>query len=171
MRSNISQSNKRAFRNPWVIGWIALVAIVLGVNAAMITLAVVTNPGLVSEDYYEQGRDFERNLHQRVAARNALGWEMRLDIPETLRSARRETLRFTAVDKHGLPLEKLKVKLIGYRPSDASADFSTDLDAFGGGIYQASVNFPLKGMWELTLQAEHEGQHYNLIHKRLMVQG
>ena len=49
----ISQSNNRAFRNPWVIAWIALVVIVLAVNIAMITLAVTTNPGLVDKDYYE----------------------------------------------------------------------------------------------------------------------
>ena len=52
----ISQDNPNAWRNPWVLGWLALVAVVLVVNAVMITIAFVTNPGLVTEDYYEKGQ-------------------------------------------------------------------------------------------------------------------
>ena len=44
-----------AWRSPWFIGLDWMVAVVLAVNATMITLAFVTNPGLVIDDYYERG--------------------------------------------------------------------------------------------------------------------
>ncbi|MCW8957281.1 MAG: FixH family protein, partial [Gammaproteobacteria bacterium] len=77
----ISQDNPHAWRNPWVLGWIALVVIVLVVNIAMISLAFITNPGLVTEDYYEKGIDHEENFNKRMAARSALGWSYRTEFP------------------------------------------------------------------------------------------
>ena len=56
-----SQSNTDGKRNPWVIGWFGLVVVFLSVNAVFFVLAVISNPGLVVEDYYEQGRQYEKN--------------------------------------------------------------------------------------------------------------
>src|SRR5512143_379962 len=78
-----SQANKRAFRNPCVIGWLTLLTVVLAVNITMIVLAFTTGPGLVEKDYYEKGRDLEKNIHKQIAARNALGWTSNLDVPDT----------------------------------------------------------------------------------------
>lgn len=169
--NNISQSNPKAWRNPWVIGWLALVAIVLGVNAVMISLAVVTNPGLVTEDYYEKGRDFERNAVQQMAARNALGWQISLDLPQKPQAGQDADYRFIVTDMSGVPVESLKVRLQGYRPSDANADFYTDMEPKGNGIYQAKLNFPLKGLWELNINVEHGEQSYDMVNRRLHVQG
>ena len=148
----ISQSNKRAMRNPWVLGWLGLLTLVLLVNIAMITTAVVTNPGLVEQDYYEKGRDHEQNFLKKQAARNALGWSFNLDMPEELVLGKDATLRFNVVDKFGVALKDVKVDLTAYRPSDASADFSMQMESFAPGQYQTKVNFMLKGIWELKVK-------------------
>ncbi len=164
-----SQSDKRAFRNPWVIGWIALVVVVLAVNITMIVLAFTTSPGLVDKNYYENGRDFERNVHKQIAARNALGWTGNLDVSDTLSINRVSPIRFTVVDDKGLPLSNLKVLLVSYRPSDASADFTTEMKEFAPGQYQANVSYSLKGLWEVTLKVEHDHQQFDMVTRRINV--
>lgn len=165
----ISQSNKRALRNPWVLSWIALVVIVLGVNIAMITLAVTTNPGLVDKDYYEKGRNFENNVHKQIAARNALGWSGRLDIADQLNRNKPAAVRFSIVDDKGLPLSGLKVALVNYRPSDANADFISDLKEFSPGQYETTVSYPLKGLWELTLRVTQQDQQFDMLTRRITI--
>ena len=92
-QNKISQSSKKAFRNPWVLGWIALVVTVVTVNTFMISMAVVTNPGLVEENYYERGQDHEQNFLTKKMAIQSLGWETKLDLPETIALGAKETYR------------------------------------------------------------------------------
>lgn len=163
-----SQDSKRAWRNPWVIGWLALVLIVLLINAAMISLALVTSPGLVTKDYYEKGRDFEANLNSRLAARNALGWHMKLDLPDAPYLQSPEFYRVSVVDRVGQPLENAKVTLNAYRPSDAKADFQQVMQEIGPGLYQTRLAFALKGVWELNVDVE-RGEDRFEISRRLNV--
>ncbi len=164
----ISQSNKQAMRNPWVLGWLALVIVVFLVNVAMIATAMVTSSGLVDEDYYEKGRDYERNFIKNRVAREALGWHFKLDVPELV-LGQEHTLRFSVVDNAGLAVDGLDVDLLAYRPSDAAADFSMKMAAFAPGQYQVRTRFPLKGLWELKLKAHHAGESYDLIEQRISV--
>lgn len=170
MDQKISQSNKRALRNPWVIGWLAIVVIVVAVNVVMITLAVVTNPGLVSEDYYERGRYNERHYIQRVAERNALGWTASLDTPLSAQVGATQTYRVTVVDKVGMPLRNATVELNAFRPADAKADFAVPMTEVAPGQYQAAVEFPLKGVWDLIVNIKQDDKDFDLP-RRLHVQG
>ena len=171
----ISQSNKQAFRNPWVLGWLGLLIFVLLVNAGMITTAYMTSPGLVDKDYYEKGRDQEENMLKKRAARNALGWSFKLDLPEQIVVGKDATIRFNVVDKFGVALKDIKVELTAYRPSDINADFSINMQAFAAGQYQADAVFHLKGVWELQIKAMQTDENqvektYELIQQRISVQ-
>lgn len=150
----ISQDNPHAWRNPWVLGWIALVVVVLAVNIGMISLAFITNPGLVTEDYYEKGIEYEENFSKRRAARNALGWSYKTDFPTSPVLNTDELYRFSIVDKVGRPLSDARVNFSVYRASDVSADFNVSMLEVAPGIYQAKVNYPLKGFWEITVQIQ-----------------
>ncbi|VAX13150.1 hypothetical protein MNBD_GAMMA24-2551 [hydrothermal vent metagenome] len=165
----ISQANKEGMRNPWVLGWIALVTVVLLVNALMITLAVVSNSGLVEDDYYQKGQDLERNFIKKRTARHALGWNFKLDVPQELVIGQVHTLRFNVVDRLGLAVDDLKVEMQAYRPSDADADFRMVMQAFAPGQYQAQAIFPLKGNWELKLKVSQAGKSYELIDQRIFI--
>jgi len=165
----ISQSNKQAMRNPWVLGWIVLVLVVLLVNVGMISTAMMTNSGLVEEDYYEKGRDHERNFLTKRAALHALGWDFKLDVPQELVHGKTHTLRFSVVDRQGLAVDDLNVEVLAYRPSDASADFKLAMKTFAPGQYQAKAVFPLKGIWELKLKASQADSSYDLIEQRISV--
>jgi nitrogen fixation protein FixH len=162
MDNLISQANKRALRNPWVLGWLALVAVVLGVNIFMISMAFVTSPGLVSKSYYEQGRELERTVQSRSAARTALGWNLQLETGGELHAGRAGGLRMVALDKAGQPLTAAQVVVHAYRPSDAESDFSLPLAERAPGEYVGEVNFPLKGAWDLVVEVRQGENTFNL---------
>lgn len=158
-----SQSNSRAFRNPWVVGWIALVVIVLSVNVFMITMAFLSNPGLVVDDYYERGQDYEKTINSRIAARNALGWGLSLDMGGKPVAGRPALLRLTATDNVGMPLGGGQVRVHAYRPSDAEADFEAELsEEATAGLYAGEITFPLKGIWDLQLTVTRGEDQYDV---------
>lgn len=166
--NGFSQSSKRAFRNPWVLGWLGAIILVLGVNVTMITIAVLTNPGLVVEDYYEQGRDWEKTINSQLAARNSLGWQVSLQTPKPARAGQPGLYRFVATDQVGVPLTGAQVTLHLYRPSDASADFDVQLNEVRPGQYEASIAFPLKGIWDLNVKVIRGDDSYD-VKRRLSI--
>ncbi len=158
----LSQSNKQGLRNPWVIGWVALVIIVLGVNAGMITLAFVTNPGLVDKDYYESGQALEKGYLQRQAARNALGWQLALELPKKNIAGMPAMYRLHLRDKQGQPIRDADVRLTAYRPSDAGADFEVALKEAAAGQYDGYLALPLKGIWDLKIHVSRGSESWDL---------
>ncbi len=164
----ISQSNKQAFRNPWVIGWILLLLVVLSVNAGMIYTAFTTNPGLVKDDYYEQGRDYERTVQQLMEARKRLGWKVVLEPGEVVVGAP-AALQITVTGKDGLPVRGLGGHLQLYRPSDRSQDAVISISEVTEGVYQAKYTLMLKGVWDLLLTLKH-GEDTFTAEERIHVQ-
>ncbi len=165
VRQKYSQSNKEAMRNPWVLGWIGLLITFVTMNFVFIAFAFITSPGLVTEDYYEKGRKYEENVIKMMAARNNLKWETNLEIPRSFTVNKTDVIRFNAVDSRGLPIENANVEVMAYRPSDADEDFIVKLENIGPGIYQAYIGFPLKGIWDLKLKVERDGDALEMEHR------
>jgi nitrogen fixation protein FixH len=149
-----------AWRSPWVIGWIGLVAVVLGVNLTMVWLAFSTSPGLVNDDYYERGQDYEKHLASRLA--KDPGWTMRADIPPDLRPGSPATVRIVMVDKTGQPVSPDRVTFYAYRPSDKRLDFESAMTQEGAGRYAARVSFPLFGRWDWLIAVRQGEDEYTL---------
>ncbi len=149
------------WRNPWVLGWIGLVVVVLVVNLTMVLLAVATNPGLVVEDYYERGRTYaETRAAQRLARPET--WEVRLEIPQPVRLGVPVGVRVSAQDERGLPVHADRARFFAYRPSDAKADFEVPLATEAPGRVGAEVTFPLPGIWDLIVQVESGDRVYDM---------
>ncbi|MFZ2540719.1 MAG: FixH family protein [Gallionella sp.] len=158
----ISQDSKQALRNPWVLGWVGFVMVVLAVNVGLIMLSQYSNPGLVDKNYYDHGRDFERNALKQTAARASLGWEARLETPEHIVVAQPVSLHFTVIDGRGLPLSDADITITAYRPADAAADFMVPMRHVSSGRYQADISFPLKGTWDLIVKVKRGADGYDL---------
>ena len=158
----ISQHSKQALRNPWVLGWLGFVLIVLAVNVSLILLSRASNPGLVDKNYYDRGRDFERNVLKQNSARALLGWETRLDTPEHIVMTQAAVLHFVVADNRGLPLSDADITLTAYRPADAAADFLMPMLPVAAGRYQADIVFPLKGTWDLIVKVKRGEDEYEL---------
>ncbi|VAW62131.1 hypothetical protein MNBD_GAMMA10-820 [hydrothermal vent metagenome] len=156
----ISQNNPRALKNPWVLGWIVLVIIVFSVNIGFISLAFITSPGLVDQNYYANAQDYEENLVKYRTAQSALGWTYQVHFPLQPVIHKKARYQLTVVDKIGQPLTGARISMSAYRPSDAAADFEQHFSEVGAGIYEAYISFPLKGRWEMTLSIEHQQRHF-----------
>jgi len=150
----ISQNSKNALRNPWVLGWLGLLTTVLVVNIGFIVTAFKTSPGLVEEDYYEQGRDVEKNFHKKKEARTRLGWDIQLQTPSEIWVDESYNYSVNIVDKVGLPVQDVTVKMQAYRPSDANEDIHIEMKPVAGapGVFQARLALPLKGIWDLRVR-------------------
>lgn len=155
-----------ALRSPWVIAWITTLLVVLAANIVMIYLAVDANPGLVVEDYYERGQDYEKHMTARM--QRDPGWKMRVAMPSEPALATPTNVHFYVNDKEGNPVEGDSVTFYAYRPSDAKADFAVPMTMLEPGHYQAEVAFPLKGVWDSLVSIQKEGDEYNQA-KRLIV--
>jgi nitrogen fixation protein FixH len=161
-----ARARASAWRNPWVIAWIGLIVVVLGVNITMVVLAIATNPGLIRDDYYESGRDVERTIQTRLA--EGPQWTIRVDIPADIRAEAAAKVRFAAVDAVGQPVAAEEVTYFAYRPSDAARDFSLPMAQIGPGLFEAEVTFPLGGVWD-TVVAVQQGDEEHAFGQRISV--
>lgn len=163
MQASASENARRlpaALRNPWVLAWLGLIAVVLSVNAIFIYLAIRTNPGLVVADYYERGRDYEQTLVSRLE--RDPGWLMRPDIPESLTAGLIVPLRLVLVDKAGQPVDVDGATFYAYRPSDVSRDFSEPMLREGRGRYLIETAFPLVGVWDVLFAVNQGEEEFNV---------
>jgi len=161
MSDRTTRSNeRRAWRSPWVIAWIALVLAVLAVNLVMIYLSTVNNPGLVVDDYYERGKNYEETLLKRRA--EDPGWQMRLIEPTGIEVGRPSVFGLEVRKSDGSLLDPDRVTLFAYRPSDSKKDFEVPMQEVAPGSFQAEVRFPLKGVWDLLVAVRSGDQEYSV---------
>jgi len=161
-----SANRGSAWRSPWVLAWIGLIVVVLGVNITMVTLAFVTSPGLVRSDYYESGRAVEESIVSR--REEAAGLTMSIDTPVDLTAGLTTTIRFYVVDRVGQPVAAEQVTYYAYRPSDAERDFALPMVEEDTGRYAVTLHFPLAGVWD-TLVSMKTGDHEVSLAQRVNV--
>ena len=149
--------------NPWVLGWIGLLVVFLIANFIMIYLAVTNSPGLVVDNYYERGQDFEQNMLKRQA--RDPGWKMKLHSPGAVGVAEPTEFGVRILDQQGNPVVPDTVTFYAYRPSDVRRDFSVPMREQAPGVYQAEVSFPLLGVWDILISARHGEEEYHLPHR------
>ena len=159
--NKISQSNKRGLRNPWLLGLIGLLAVVVSVDTAFIITAIKTFPGLVNKNYYDNGEDYAHHILDRRANRAALGWTASVEVPDTIVLNATQTYRYVVRDKAGKPVHGAKVMLYAYRSANADADFSMPMTEVAPGHYEAPVVFKLKGHWDLIFSVKNARKGYN----------
>lgn len=158
--SDKQSSNRHSgWRNPWVIGWVLLIVVVLVMNIVMILFSISGNPGIVAEDYYDRGQDYEQNMLKRMA--RDPGWLMRVEAPDYIELDTPTTFRYHVADKAGGTVQVDQVVFYAYRPSDAKKDFSQEMRMVSPGEYEANVSFPLKGAWDIIVSATNGEDEYN----------
>jgi nitrogen fixation protein FixH len=147
-----------ALRSPWIIGWLIMLVIFVMANIVMIWLAT-DRPGLVVDDYYERGQDYEQNMLKKKARHP--GWKLRILAPRRIVVNQPAAFSFTVKDKEGNPVEVPEAMFRAYRPADAKADFEVPMVADGPGKWKADVTFPLLGAWDVLVTVEHNGDEYH----------
>lgn len=155
------------WKNPFVLFWLAILIIVLMVNFFMVSMAIVTNPGMVNSSPYKRGANYEAIMAERNAEA-LLGWQITIAWPE-LKEKAKTNLVLTALDKEGQAIVADSVELYAYRPSDLKDDFVLKFVATNvPGRYQTEVSMPKKGKWVWIAEVKH-GNDKNSISGELMV--
>jgi len=164
---NISQSNKQALKNPWVLGLLFFLLIFLSVNAVFIYYAFKLPPNLVDKNFYEDGENY-LETQKRIQAQKALGWSGVIMLPAQTHVNQKQTYQVLLQGKNSSDLELDSVVLKAYRPSDSKADFSATMEKIKPGTYTAEMLFSLPGTWDLVLVAR-KGDIDFVISKRISI--
>jgi len=164
---NISQSNKEALKNPWVLAIILFVLTFVSMNAVFIYLAFQSPPSLVDKNFYENGENYEQ-IQKKIDQQKALGWTGLLIIPVKTRVNQLQTYEVLIQGKNSTALALDTVVIKAYRPSDAEADFSTEMVNTKPGTYQAELSFSLPGTWDIVVEAV-EGTNEFVMTKRVSI--
>ena len=137
-----------------------MVVIFFTMNMIMIYLAIGNNPGLVVEDFYDRGQDYEKNMLKRQARDPK--WKMEIDLPAKIEIGAPVLCRYRVTDIEGNPIDRDEVTFHAYRPSDAKQDFSAPMQRIGPGVYEATVSFPLKGAWDILVSIRNGEDEYQV---------
>ncbi len=150
---------KNCYKSPWVIGWLLLVATVLGVNMYMIMQSMNDFPGLVVDDFYERGQDYEENIHKKLDNNNL--WKTSFDYQQ-IHPNQPADIRFVITDQQGNTANIEKITMYLYRPANAKKDFSMPMKATEkNNTWHTSVTFDSKGKWDMLVSVIIDGKEAN----------
>lgn len=132
------------YREPWP--WLVMLGPAVVVVAGLFTayLAVVTNDGLVEDDYYKQGLA----INQRTA-RDQRAADLGI-VADLVLGGAGDRIRVLLRAHPGTRLpEALALRIT--HPTRAGSDQSITLHAEGGGVYMGTL-LPLHGRWRIALE-------------------
>ena len=147
----ISQDNKSGLRNPWFLGMLAAIIVVLGVNGTFIWFAMHQRSSLVDREYSTRDRKSDAAVLGDLRSHKALAWRVTIKQPRGITMNSPATYEISVADREGEPVSGA-MEVEAYRPSDAGKDFATAFKEVLPGNYQGYISFPLKGYWELRIR-------------------
>ena len=142
---------------PWL--FIGLFMVVLLVNGTMIAIAVSTFNGLETENAYKKGLAYNQRLAA-AAEQEKLGWKASLGA--RFDGDNRVTLSLDLRDRLTNPINAADVKATLIRPVQEGFDQTASLVERGDGRYDATIDLPLAGQWDVHLTADARGKTYSL---------
>jgi nitrogen fixation protein FixH len=151
--------------------WIPLLffvffGVVLIANGSLIVAAFVSWPGLETSSAYQRGLVYNKMLAA-ASEQAELGWKVGFDFAQD--GPRRGIVEVDLEDHFGNMLRNAEVRAKFVRPTSEGSDFGVVLDHQIGGRYQAEVELPLEGQWDVRIAASSGGQIYRLS-KRIFLQ-
>lgn len=132
-------------------GVVAFFALVIGVDAAFLTLAYRTHPGQVAPRPYEAGLIYNAEL-ERLRAQEALGWRAAVE-------ARTDGVTVLLQDRDGQPLSGLRVTVTLLRPATEQGRSVLTLTETARGRYTGDHK-GLSGVWDTRVDAAGGGQSF-----------
>ena len=147
------------YKSPLLLVWLFLVIMAMSGTIYMVIQANSGFPGLVVDDFYERGQDYEENIQIKLDNNNKWLPKFRINQPYLNRSV---IVNFLITDQAGNAAPVETVTLYAYRPSDSKQDFSKEMVLISGrAIYQVKVGFKRKGKWDLLASVMIDGIEVN----------
>ncbi len=126
---------------PWLV--VLFFLTFMSVDAVMVTMAIRTNTGVVTEQAYEKGLEYNRTI-EAASAQQKLGWKDNISLDG-------HALRYTLQDKHGNFPTGAEVKAKISRPTQDGYDFEVPLQRINDSTYGTDVSFPMPGAWNVRI--------------------
>lgn len=131
--------------------------IVLVVNGALAYFATSTFTGLSTDNAYEKGRLYNRNLAA-AKAQADMGWTVDTKVsPASTADRPQADITITYRDSDGKPVEGLQVQATMVRPTAGGYDHRLELPPLGDGRYGGVFPLPLAGVWDMDVIAHGPG--------------
>lgn len=128
------------------IALLGFFGVMLIANGIFTYLAVTTFGGLVSNDTYRKGLEYNKQLTAE-ARQQQLGWTASLEL-----ARRGEEIRFTLEDKDGDPVSGRLVRVRVGRPATDKFDRTISLRETSPGTYTQDIGLPGAGNWLASLE-------------------
>jgi nitrogen fixation protein FixH len=136
-----------------VLVWLlAFFGVVIGINGAMMALAIVTMPGLETEKPYQAGIGYNAEIES-ARAQAARHWKVTSHIDRDADG--RASVSVEARDRNGAPLTGLALTMRLARPTGQRADRVIALTEHERGKYLGEAQGVAPGVWDLGLDADH----------------
>jgi hypothetical protein len=140
-------SAKPWYREPWPWLLMAGPAIVIVAGFATAWIAISSNDGLVTDDYYKKGLAVDQTL-----ARSRLAAEQKIEARLRLASDRIEVRVSRAGDVAGAFPAMLRLTLS--HPTRAGLDQTVELRSTEPQLYSGSLRLPASGHWLVLIEDE-----------------
>lgn len=176
----ISQKNKQGWRNPWVLGLLAIVLSGVLINARMLW-NVLHHPTRLLDDNYsvKAHNQYDAKWVQQQAERTTLGWQAKLHSPQQLKNDSQATpsaerfillaspaeLKFELNDRDGKPIQGGQVEINAQWPGDPTFDFKGALHEVAPGHYEGSMKFTRAGNWDLLIRVQLDDRLFDMEQK------
>ncbi len=125
----------------------AFFIVILAVNVFYIYISKKTWSGLVTSDGYKKGLNYNDTLKQEEEQKK-LGWVVDVDFSHKYDN--KWTVWFKLRDKNRRVITDAEIIADFKRPTTEGIDFSRQIRMVDG-TYQAEVEFPAKGQWDISI--------------------
>lgn len=148
IQSDVLKISKQKRDGQIVLAWVfGFFATFIAVDVYMVSLAVTTQTGMVTDRPYERGLAYNQEIDA-VARQQELGWrsDLRLDGTDVI---------FTLHDVAGHAIDGAVGTVTFFRKSHAGADFTLDLRSEGNGQYRADFStYAISGRWQIRVMVQ-----------------
>ncbi len=152
-------SDRAQKRADWWIPWVFVggFLVVLTANVILVVFAATSWTGLETDDAYRKGVSYNVALAA-ARAQDQLGWQSSIVL--TAGAGERAVLEVSLADKNGAPLYGAKVSALFVRPTHTGSDLTVEMRELERGRYQAEVDLPLAGLWDVKVAARRDGKAF-----------
>ena len=124
--------------------------VIFSVDAFFIYISQKTWRGVVTENSYQKGLKYNQTIAEEKK-QEELDWKMTISF--NYFSQNKGVLLVNLQDRNSQPITNAEITVEIRRPTQEGYDFSQKVE-FIGGLYEAKINFPLKGQWDFLIKAK-----------------
>ena len=148
------------WRSRWAWAPAALLFTLIGTQVGVLAV-VLDDPTFSTEpDYYRKAVDWDAHM-ARVRQSQALGWSTRARLEHAAPGASRAPSLIVAIsDRDGEPVSGARLQALAIFNSSAARPLLLTPTEAAPGEYRAELGVFHAGTWELRLQAQRAGEHY-----------